>query len=555
MANTHSNEPQQEATTNLTSEQQHEEPRKSFQPGMAAYVRPGIDDRPDLDKELRERDKAAIGRLGMPTKRKRAADPSVDSPIVQIARMRTGNPSVAVMGGLTPMATVDSAVMDETSAFNDMRDPMTAADGTQPTSRDLARLGIGFALCAVVSAIPWIALSTVVLPYMFEVMDPSDKVALVGLATGLGAIVALFSNVLFGALSDITRSRFGRRTPWIVIGSVIAGAAMGGVAGAETIAGIITLWCIAQFGFNMMLAPFVATLADRVPDKVRGRISSLYGLGIAVGQTLGSVVGAALLVHGDAGVQAGWFIGMAALMLIGIVTVLIWPREPNNRNEEHIELDSELITHLFRPPHHAPDFYRALAGRTLMMCAYWMIMTFQLYIAQDYIYAGDPNATEYAADLIATMAIVTLIASIVAAVAAGPIADRFGVLKLPATLSCCVFAIGAVLPVLLRNTVGMVLFAALAGLSYGVYNAIDQALNVAVLPNPKTAGKDLGILNMSNTLSTVLGAAIAYGVVNLTKMAMGVSVAPIAAYALVFIAAIVIVLAAGWAVASIRSVR
>ncbi|KRL22880.1 transporter, major facilitator family protein [Lentilactobacillus kisonensis DSM 19906 = JCM 15041] len=48
----------------------------------------------------------------------------------------------------------------------------------------------------------------------------------------------------------------------------------------------------------------------------------------------------------------------------------------------------------------------------------------------------------------------------------------------------------------------------------GAYNAVDQALNVAVLPNPETAAKDLGIINMANTLGQVFGPLIAAAVIS-----------------------------------------
>ena len=38
----------------------------------------------------------------------------------------------------------------------------------------------------------------------------------------------------------------------------------------------------------------------------------------------------------------------------------------------------------------------------------------------------------------------------------------------------------------------------------GCYMSVDQALNVDVLPNGDEAGKDLGILNLSNTIGQVL---------------------------------------------------
>ena len=107
-----------------------------------------------------------------------------------------------------------------------------------------------------------------------------------------------------------------------------------------------------------------------------------------------------------------------------------------------------------------------------------------------------------------TMGVITLVVSLIAAVTAGPITDRLGRRKLPVALASCLFAVGAAMPLFFRSPMGMYLFAAVAGLGYGVYNAIDQALNVAVLPNPKEAGKDLGILNLANTLSTVIGTAM-----------------------------------------------
>ncbi|EGT4752581.1 MFS transporter, partial [Clostridioides difficile] len=46
---------------------------------------------------------------------------------------------------------------------------------------------------------------------------------------------------------------------------------------------------------------------------------------------------------------------------------------------------------------------------------------------------------------------------------------------------------------------------ALAGFGYAVYGAVDQALNIDVLPNPEEAGKDLGILNIATTLGQMVG--------------------------------------------------
>ena len=46
-----------------------------------------------------------------------------------------------------------------------------------------------------------------------------SKESLLAWVTGAGAVVSLAANPVFGALSDRTASRFGRRTPWIVAGT------------------------------------------------------------------------------------------------------------------------------------------------------------------------------------------------------------------------------------------------------------------------------------------------------------------------------------------------
>lgn len=419
----------------------------------------------------------------------------------------------------------------------------------------LIRLSVGFTLSAVACAIPWVALTSVILPAVLENIDASGKESMLGTINAAGSVVALIANVVFGTFSDLTRSRFGKRTPWIIIGGLIAGGAMALLAlNQSSFPLILVLWCIAQLGYNVMLAPFVATMSDRIPDEVRGTISGFYGAGIAAGQTIGNLVGARLLKV-DNGLTHGWLMGAAVFAAIGIITVLIWPREADNRGESHEAFSLKLLLESFRPPKNAPDFYYALAGRTLMMGGYWMINTYLLYIAKDYIFAGNSDANNLAADLIASMAVITLAVSLVAALGSGPITDYIGRRKLPVALASVLFAVGAAMPLLFQSQMGMYLFAGIAGLGYGVYNAIDQALNVSVLPNPDQAGKDLGILNLANTLSMVLGSLMTSAIVLIVKAATSSQTTPSSAYTVVFIVAIVVVLVAAWLIMRIKKVK
>ena len=74
--------------------------------------------------------------------------------------------------------------------------------------------------------------------------------------------------------------------------------------------------------------------------------------------------------------------------------------------------------------------------------------------------------------------------------------------------------------------------------------AVDQALNVDVLPNPDEAGKDLGILNLANTLGQVIA-----------PVAVSAVVVATGSYRLVFGFAIVAVLAGAAIIMFIKSVK
>lgn len=90
----------------------------------------------------------------------------------------------------------------------------------------------------------------------------------------------------------------------------------------------------------------------------------------------------------------------------------------------------------------------------------------------------------------------------------------------------------------------MYLFAAIAGFGYAVYSSVDQALNVDVLPDPETAGKDLGILNMSTTFGQMCGPLITSFIVTSTGN-----------YALVFPVSIACAVIGCFSILAIKKVR
>ena len=399
-----------------------------------------------------------------------------------------------------------------------------APDTGKPMPKSvMIRFGIGFIVFNIMWMMAGTAGSAVLLPDRFNGLGIGSGEAVLASMNSIGIIFALIANIVFGALSDGTRSRFGKRTPWIIPGGLIAGLAYFMTSNATTLVGIVAWWSVLQIGLNMMIAPCVAILSDRVPQKIRGTLSAFYGVGQIVGQSLGTMIGAAFITNP----KPGFLVGTVIWVLTGIVVVLIIPRELPATSGEKITVKEMVMQ--FRPPvKGAGDFYLALVGRLAMIFGYNMIMGYQLYVTQKYIGLDKVEA----AATVSTMATIVMVISLITSLASGPISDKIGKRKLPVFVASAIMAVGLAIPWLAPTKTSMLIFAAVMAVGYGIYMAVDQALNVDVLPNPDEAGKDLGILNLANTVGQVLAPIATSSIV----LATG-------SYALTFPCAIVAVMA------------
>ena len=410
--------------------------------------------------------------------------------------------------------------------------------GRPLTTQEKWRFGIGFALFSLIWMTAGTSGSQVLLPQRFTELGIGVPEVILGTMNSVGCVFALIANIVFGAMSDITRSRFGKRTPWIVCGGFITAAGYLLAANSAALAGIVAGWSIVQVGVNMMIAPAVAVLSDRIPESTRGTFSAFYGGAQIVGQSAGTFMGAQFIKH----MGAGFLTGAVLFAITGIIAVLVWPRERSSKNDEVAAKTlsiSDILRSFILPTRNCRDFYLALVGRLLLMVGWSMVATYQLYILQKYVgLSVDESGT-----VISTMSVISMIVLIVTSMISGPISDRLHRRKIIVAVGSVIIAIGIAIPIMMPTALGMMLYAGVAGTGYGIYIAVDQALNVDVLPSQEEAGKDLGILNLANTVGQVLAPVIVGGVVATSS------------YATIFPIAIVCVLVGAVVIMLIRKVK
>jgi MFS family permease len=123
----------------------------------------------------------------------------------------------------------------------------------------------------------------------------SNKAVTLALVTSPGLLVALVSNPLFGMFSDRTASRWGRRRPYIVGGTLLNVVGLFLMMAAPNIITLMLALCLTQLGNNAAAAPFHAYLPDLVNKEQRGTAAGIMGLAQIVGIILGALVTGLLL--------------------------------------------------------------------------------------------------------------------------------------------------------------------------------------------------------------------------------------------------------------------
>lgn len=409
----------------------------------------------------------------------------------------------------------------------------TVEDAGQP--RRPLRVGIALALGVVLWLGPYLGVNAVLLPARVAEIAPAAKETVVAVLATSAMIVATLANIVIGALSDLTRSRWGRRAPWIVGGSVASAAMLIVVSSVNTVGQLVVTWCIYQLALNAIVAPLIAVISDRVAPKHRGTISSIYALGYSAGLYGGQILGAQFL----GSVTTGFAVLAAVTLLSGPVAAVLM-REGSSLGMPQQRFDKQMLLDNFSFPRHgARDYYLALFGKFLIVAAIFAISGYQLYILTDYMLLGGDDTSRY----VSLISLFLMITALVMSAAAGPISDRLQRRRLPVVIAAILVSIGAMIPFFAAEAWTMLAYGLIAGIGMGAFNAVDQALNVEVLPDPRTAAKDLGILNLANTGGQVLGPVLA---------AVAISAA---GYQAIFPAAAVLSLIGAILILLIRSVR
>lgn len=333
----------------------------------------------------------------------------------------------------------------------------------------------------------------VLLPQQIETIDRAHKVAALGVVSGVAACFALVFNPIGGALSDRTRSRFGRRAPWLIAGSAGLLVMLAILGQAATVLTILVTWCLAQAVANFYQAPLTAVIPDRVPKSRRGVASAVTGVSQVIGGVIGVGLASLFIRH-----VAGGYLALGLLMILTAVGFVLatadpptagMPRPPRDSRSLGVRLADFLSALRHR------DFACVFASRAAAIMGYYLVIGYELYILTDFIKL--PGGLKPAQG-VTILAVISAVGALLAAGISGPLSDRLDRRKPFVFVSSAVAGVGCVLPVLSPTFPTIEIFAAFAGIAFGTYLSVDAALVTLVLPRSEDAARDLGVLNIAN---------------------------------------------------------
>jgi MFS family permease len=379
---------------------------------------------------------------------------------------------------------------------------------------------------------------------------PDNKNTALGLATTAGLLLAVVWQPIVGGWSDRSAGRWGRRTPFLIAGTVIASAGLFSVAAAPVFGLVVAALLLTQLGTNTIQAPWQALVPDRVPVGQRGRAAGLKALleilGFIVGRGLsGRLIGGGFVVAA----AALPIIGLAAALGITLLAIRARPEVPAPEGSPQTSPQgwrAALRGTLAVEWRGNPGFRWWLLNRFLFWGGFIALNTFLLFFLIDVHAMPEARAQTFVADVSTLLGASILVVTL----PAGWLSDRIGRRGLVAWTGVAA-AVGTALLLFARSTTGMIAAGVVLGLGVGAFLAADWALLTDLVPRAEAA-RYLGIANIAAAGGSATARLLGGVVIDPVSKLAG---APWAGYAAVFGMAMIGFLVAAWAILRVPTGR
>jgi MFS family permease len=394
--------------------------------------------------------------------------------------------------------------------------PVAAA--VWPPRRNLKQLDfVVLSLYWVAIGYLWTSLGGLILPdLVLQLVGRQHEGLALGALEGVGSLMAVVWQPVAGALSDRTRTRFGRRHPFILGGTTgdvlfLVGLALSGSFGL-----VLIFYFLLQTASNTAQGPYQGLMPDVVPEAQRGTASGYFGVANVVGLLAGTVGAGLILAH--VGRTAAILSICGLLVLTMLPTVLLIPDRAERTAGQFKSVRQAIVTTFGRPLRY-PSFLWLMASRLLILVGLVGVQSFVFFYFSNVFFHNDRNDTITASY---TLQGLVIVAAFLISWPAARASDRYG--RRPfilvggllgaAGVVMLVFSHFQLLPTQLLEPLARMLkvpslaaqatlVGVLIGIGYGLFFSVDWAFMQDVIP-AKEAGLFMGFSNIATAGSGII---------------------------------------------------
>jgi len=336
-----------------------------------------------------------------------------------------------------------------------------------------------------------------------------------GLLGAVGASIAAVTEIVAGAFSDRSLNRWGRRRPYVAIGSALAIGPLLLLGAAKSLWPFAAGLLLVQLFTNLALGPFTALMPDTVHPREHGKASGFMGAARLIGDIGGMVLAGIMLsaeaLQGRTAEEIAAFKDerffllcayMAAFIAITTIYTCWALRERPLKHRPDLGV-WEIIRRSYEFDRHAhSDFFWLCISRGVTNVGFYM------FIPATFGFVAHTLGYEDRAEGLTMKLLLPAVgAAILSTIPSGWVSDRVGrrglvfVAQFLMALSGLGFA--------LAPSFGWAVAAGIpGGLAYGVFTAVEWALACSLLPKDDVA-RYLGFWNATAVVPQVVALALA----------------------------------------------
>jgi MFS family permease len=337
------------------------------------------------------------------------------------------------------------------------------------------------------------------LEYESLVPAGTEGVALLQM-TIAGTVIAAVLQPTVGSISDYTTSRWGRRKPYIFIGSILDVVFLAGIATSNTVLAIAAFVMLLQTSSNIAQGPFQGYVPDLVPEPQVGIASALLGIFSVLGNVLGTIVGAlGVAFHQYAIATVGLGLIEVTTMIVVVVRVNEGKAAKDRAGMSWIRVAlSAWGTDIL----HERSFLWLLGSRFFFLSAGSVIFTLALFYLARSLAMGEREA----GTMLIVVSGIIAVATVIAILPSARLSDRFG--RKPVIWAACAIGISGMGVLIVAPSFPVALLgAALFGVSAGTFLAVDWALMTDIIPKA-SSGRYMGLSNVATAASGIVALAL-----------------------------------------------